>query len=217
MFAGLLLPMFVRMIENREISGRCLIWVLKWCSCFAHGQHYLFVFPPADHGIAVYQRQQLFGHYIRVYDQFLSPSAPLIFSAAWSLRTAVSENSIYYRSRAFCQPGPQCLIPGIKGAGSSIATDITQIVILGAHIYIAESYFPALRIQKKWMPVFLFLPCIIGSPTSAYNFTDPMVYAIRPSRFGCRWPQLFCWHHPLPATWEPFSATVWAVYAKGLN
>lgn len=165
MFAGLLLPMFARMIENREdirpLLDLSFKMMLLFCgtggiTCLFFRQQIMELLYTSGSSYSA----TIFGW---LMISFIAISLTYIFGSLITAHGSIRKLNILSLTGFFVNLVLNALlIPELKALGSSIATVCTQIVILGAHIYIAGKLFSLPFEFKKWMPVFLFLLCIVA-------------------------------------------------------
>jgi len=165
LFAGLLMPMFARMLEDREPIAPLLRLGYTLTLIFSAGAGIAFLFHrEAIMTLLYHQPDPQAGHIFGLLMiSFIAISITYIFgsliTAHGSLRIL---NIISLGGFLLNAALNAALIPEQLATGSAVATVFAQVLILVAHIFIAGQLFPDAMSRQIWLRSLLFLVMVTG-------------------------------------------------------
>ena len=164
LFAGLLMPMFSRMIENRENIK----------PLFELGYTLMLIFSAAAGITIIFYRLEIMQLLYSTGDIYSANILGLLMlsficiSITYIYGSLITANGSIKKLNQISLAGfllniilNILLIPTYKALGSSIATVIAQMIILGAHIYFAGKIFSITGRDLKWLRSIIFILLVI--------------------------------------------------------
>ena len=166
LFAGLLMPMFARMLENRESIAPLLRLGYTLMLIFSAGAGIAFLFHRENIMHLLYhqpdpQSGAIFG---LLMISFMAISITYIFGSLITANGSLRMLNIISLGGLLLNAALNAaLIPGYMAIGSAAATVIAQVMILMAHIFIAAQLFPQAISRQLWLRSIVFLVFVTAS------------------------------------------------------